>query len=344
MKDEYNQSSAVLSNALGLDYSGLSVNYIIKVITEDGINTNTSCRPTSSLRNSQPSQWNNGVKYTDSSNKSFYGYCATANNITVSDPNAEVIFQDVISGNKLFTKRNFGNGTAYYSNFFAGIAYLTKASIKYGADRPYGPTYTTQSFSSYLGDDELALMLAPYNQSGQQRTIVLSGDEDNSPNAIQTGVLSGTYAGKSYYLIPMVNFNQEVGLDGSSGSMIPRTLKVTVNVSDPSLVASVYSVKHGNLAFSIVSNAIEIDSFTLDDTDILKVEFSIPVPITPTPDPTPQYRASDINQDNQVNLLDLSILAQYWGQSSPGNARADINNDGVVNLLDLSLLASNWGT
>lgn len=63
---------------------------------------------------------------------------------------------------------------------------------------------------------------------------------------------------------------------------------------------------------------------------------------TPTPAPTPVYKTGDVNRDNRVDLLDLSILASYWNHTSPGEPRADVNGDGKVDLLDLSLLAANW--
>ena len=59
-----------------------------------------------------------------------------------------------------------------------------------------------------------------------------------------------------------------------------------------------------------------------------------------TPPPAPTRKAGDANGDNAVDLLDLSILASFWGQN---NADADFNHDGVVDLLDLSILADQWG-
>lgn len=53
---------------------------------------------------------------------------------------------------------------------------------------------------------------------------------------------------------------------------------------------------------------------------------------------------ADINEDGHINLLDLSLLANEYGQSGSGIGRADINGDGQVNLLDLSLLANAYGS
>ena len=49
----------------------------------------------------------------------------------------------------------------------------------------------------------------------------------------------------------------------------------------------------------------------------------------------------DVNADDQVDLLDLTLVAQNFGQT---NSQADINNDGTVDILDLLAVAQNLGT
>ena len=49
----------------------------------------------------------------------------------------------------------------------------------------------------------------------------------------------------------------------------------------------------------------------------------------------------DVNGDDQVDLLDLTLVAQNFGQT---NSQADINNDGTVDILDLITVAQNLGT
>ena len=53
----------------------------------------------------------------------------------------------------------------------------------------------------------------------------------------------------------------------------------------------------------------------------------------------------DATNNGQVNLSDLSILGEYWGQSGPSICwdHGDFNRDNAVNLSDLSILGSNWG-
>ena len=48
----------------------------------------------------------------------------------------------------------------------------------------------------------------------------------------------------------------------------------------------------------------------------------------------------DVNGDDQIDLLDLTLVAQNLGQA---NSQADINNDGTVDILDLITVAQNLG-
>ena len=48
----------------------------------------------------------------------------------------------------------------------------------------------------------------------------------------------------------------------------------------------------------------------------------------------------DINDDGQVNVLDLTLVAQKIGQDSYFDVEADVNGDGLVNILDLIVVAN----
>ena len=45
----------------------------------------------------------------------------------------------------------------------------------------------------------------------------------------------------------------------------------------------------------------------------------------------------DVNEDGEINILDLVVIAQAFGTE---NDIADINDDGVVNILDLVAVAN----
>jgi chitodextrinase len=55
----------------------------------------------------------------------------------------------------------------------------------------------------------------------------------------------------------------------------------------------------------------------------------------------------DINLDNAVNILDLSLVASSFG-SVPGdekwNDECDLNKDSVINIIDVSLVAKEYGS
>ena len=67
-------------------------------------------------------------------------------------------------------------------------------------------------------------------------------------------------------------------------------------------------------------------------------------PDEPT-DPADRYSPADFNQDDFVDIVDLTVLASQW-LGVPGDPSADIapvpDSDGIVDLLDLQMLAAHW--
>jgi len=54
--------------------------------------------------------------------------------------------------------------------------------------------------------------------------------------------------------------------------------------------------------------------------------------------------SGDFNLDGSIDVVDLSILATYYGKPANGWIQGDTNLDGKTDLMDLSLMASNYGT
>ena len=55
------------------------------------------------------------------------------------------------------------------------------------------------------------------------------------------------------------------------------------------------------------------------------------------------FLTSDVNQDGQVNVLDLILVAQNFGEDASANRQSDVNGDGTINVLDLIVVAQNFG-
>ena len=55
------------------------------------------------------------------------------------------------------------------------------------------------------------------------------------------------------------------------------------------------------------------------------------------------FPAWDTNQDGQVNVLDLILVAQHLGSAASVNRQADVNGDGTINVLDLIAVAQHLG-
>lgn len=53
--------------------------------------------------------------------------------------------------------------------------------------------------------------------------------------------------------------------------------------------------------------------------------------------------SGDVNNDGQVNILDLTLVAQNFGVIPLAHRQADIDGDGVVDVLDLILVANMFG-
>ncbi len=51
---------------------------------------------------------------------------------------------------------------------------------------------------------------------------------------------------------------------------------------------------------------------------------------------------ADYNKDNRVDIIDLSILLFFYGQSGPLVTRYDLNKDGKIGLEDISVMLYYW--
>ena len=129
--------------------------------------------------------------------------------------------------------------------------------------------------------------------------------------------------------------------------------------SVPSATVSLYN--DGTVVSSILADALGKFSTSLDTTDTILGSHTVQVksktlsgkesglgalqsyivslfnPVVPI-DTT---KSADISGDGVINITDFSILAYWYGKSTPPT-NVDLNGDGVVTLTDFSILAYQW--
>ena len=59
--------------------------------------------------------------------------------------------------------------------------------------------------------------------------------------------------------------------------------------------------------------------------------------------PAVKFLVWDVNEDGEVNILDLIVVAQNIGQPAAEEPRADVNGDNIINILDLILVSQHLG-
>lgn len=95
---------------------------------------------------------------------------------------------------------------------------------------------------------------------------------------------------------------------------------------------------------TIVFEVVFADASTLILSDVIASEYGgIPLQVTiENAQILAPPRPWDVNDDNRVNILDLTYVASYFGDANaPSNA--DVNGDGNINILDLTLIARHFG-
>lgn len=101
--------------------------------------------------------------------------------------------------------------------------------------------------------------------------------------------------------------------------------------ADPSSTEENYSVTPANFDTELAQiKASGISIKTVDEA--LDIITGVTQPAKP----------GDVNGDNAIDALDLSIILSNWNKTGQTKAQGDLNSDGTVDALDLSTVLTNW--
>lgn len=120
----------------------------------------------------------------------------------------------------------------------------------------------------------------------------------------------------------LVHYNPVTRGAGDFQDAFPVTLKGGTNA----LLVAVDNRGHG--AFSGFFGFAKDTEYTVNPHD-KKITIAVP--------------AYDINRDGITNILDLILVGQDFGKTTPTNARTDVNGDGLVNISDVVFVAQRLG-
>jgi chitodextrinase len=124
------------------------------------------------------------------------------------------------------------------------------------------------------------------------------------------------------------------------------TIGLAWNSSTDNLGATGYQVKRNGAVLGTTSSLSYTDSaltagtsynYTISAVDAAG---NVSVAAGPVSGTTVALKPGDLNGDNVVDLIDLSILLTNWASA---NATCDLNHNGSVDVFDLSILLSHYG-
>jgi len=64
----------------------------------------------------------------------------------------------------------------------------------------------------------------------------------------------------------------------------------------------------------------------------------------PTDSPTnpPGSTPGDVNKDGKVNIVDIGLIIDHYGEAPLVYTNADLNNDGKVTIIDIGIVIDNY--
>ena len=216
---------------------------------------------------------------------------------------------------------NDGDKWSGYFGFDLGTEYVVSTSgVQYGLPETaihIGDTFTVSLNAENISDLAGWQFDITFDPTLLEAVEVIEGDFLKAGDGIvffQEGVIDNQ-SGK------IIGLNAaRVGKDGVTG--IGTLLSVTF--SSKSTGESRLAL-HNFQLWSITNELIVVEPYEV----VIIIEDKILV--------------GDVNQDGWVNILDMVLVSQNFGQTTSDNSKVDVNDDGIINIRDLILVAQYLG-
>jgi hypothetical protein len=223
--------------------------------------------------------------------------------------------------------------TGSLPNGTVGVAYSQTLSVT-GGTSPYTWSITSGSLPAGLSLNSSGVISGTPTTAGGPTSITFrvadltSGTATKSlsitittPPSISTSSLPNGTVGTAY----SQSLAATSGTTPYAWTIASGTLPAGLSLSSSGVISGTPTAAGGptSVTFKVT------DSNNLTATKVLSM--------------TMAYAAWDINMDGPVNVLDMTLISQDFGQTStPGRIWEDVNGDGEINILDLVLIGQHW--
>lgn len=131
--------------------------------------------------------------------------------------------------------------------------------------------------------------------------------------------------------IVIADNSQIVAMDQSVFNLNFNNLQITLNpVATTAPTATATSSTEATILPTATATATATSTSTAETT------------ITPSPTSTSSSKIGDISNDGIVNIVDLGIVIDHYGENTNDYSKGDINNDSLVNIVDVGLIIDNY--
>ena len=223
--------------------------------------------------------------------------------------------------------------TGSLPNGTVGISYSQTLSVTAGTS-PYNWSITSGSLPAGLSLSSSGVVSGTPTSAGGPTSITFQVTDLTSATAMKSlSITIATPLSISTSSLP----------NGTMGTAYSQTLTATGGTSPYS-----WTIASGTLPAGLTLSSSGVISgtptaaggptsvtFKVTDANSLTATQSLSI--------TTAYAAWDVNEDGSVNVLDMTLISQDFGQTgTPGWIREDVNGDGVINILDIVLIGQHW--